>query len=170
MVLKRDDAAHIVFELLIGLSAGIFHIDIGEPSSSMPATADDCSAYDDGALPRRAGALARLWCCIFLGFSESHHGAERSQPTTGYHALLFVMPQFARASLVIKLDDAAHSVYEFPIGFSAGYIECYACLAGMFSCLFLISFILGLSATLIVRSIQVGLLLLLFQERSLLIF
>ena len=76
LVLKRDDAAHIVFELLIGLSAGIFHIDIGEPSSSMPATADDCSAYDDGALPRRAGALARLWCCLFLGFSESHLGAE----------------------------------------------------------------------------------------------
>ena len=37
----------------VGLSAGGSHIDIGEPSSSMPAAADDCSANDDGALPRR---------------------------------------------------------------------------------------------------------------------
>ena len=56
---------------------------------------------------------------------------------------------------MIKLDDVVHNVYELPIGFSAGFIECYACLASVFACLFLISFSLGLSATFLARSLLI---------------
>ena len=80
--------------------AGVSHIDIGEPSSSMPATADDCAAEDCGALPRRYGALARHWSFIFLLYCDYQQGAERSQAMTDGRAQLQVTPQIGHCEVI----------------------------------------------------------------------